>query len=103
MARKVFGCVLVATLAAGASIAVASIPDADGTIHACRKVDGGRLRAVPGARRCRRDERPLRWNVRGPQGPPGPQGEPGPALASFDALAGLPCTLGADTGTIALE
>jgi hypothetical protein len=29
--------------------------------------------------------------VPGPQGPPGPQGSPG-LLASFDALAGLPCT-----------
>jgi hypothetical protein len=42
----------------------------------------------------------------GPQGPPGPRGEkgekgdPGPGLASFDALEGLGCTLGAETGSI---
>jgi Lamin Tail Domain len=97
MARKVCGALLGVALAVGVGAAVASIPDADGVIHACRKIDGGRLRAVVSASRCREGERPLKWNVRGPQG------EPGPALASFDALAGLPCTVGTNTGSIALE
>ena len=97
MARKICGAVLVVALAVGAGVAVASIPDANGVIHACRKIDGGRLRAVVSAKRCRDGERPLKWNVRGPRG------EPGPALASFDELGGLPCTVGANTGAIAIE
>jgi hypothetical protein len=88
-------CVVV--LAAAAGVALASIPDADGVIHACRKVDGGRLRAVVSARRCRADERPLKWKVRGLQD------EPGPGLESFDALAGLGCTVGSASGTIAIN
>ena len=45
----------------------------------------------------------------GPQGPPGPKGEkgeegdPGPGLASFDALAGLACTLGTESGSIQID
>jgi hypothetical protein len=38
----------------------------------------------------------------GPQGPQGPKGDPG-TLASFDSLAGLSCTIGGASGTIALE
>jgi hypothetical protein len=55
------------------------------------------LRAVVSARRCRADERPLKGNVRGPQG------EPGTGLESFDALAGLGCTVGSTSGTIAID
>ena len=88
------------------------IPGPDGVIHACRKVEGGALRAVRAGVHCRAGERSLRWNVQGvagpqgpvgPQGPPGPQGEPGPGLASFDELAGLPCTAGANTGAIEIS
>jgi hypothetical protein len=89
------GACLVVLAAVGA--ALASIPAADGVIHACRKVDGGRLRAVVSARRCRADERPLKWNVRGRQG------EPGTGLESFDALAGLGCTVGSTSGTITID
>ncbi len=90
-------------------MAEGGIPGPDGVIHACRKVDGGRLRAVAAGVNCRAGERALRWNVQGiegppgptgPQGPPGPQGEPGPGLGSFEDLAGLPCTAGANTGTV---
>jgi hypothetical protein len=41
----------------------------------------------------------------GPQGPAGPKGDkgdPGAGLASFDAVAGLGCTLGGSAGTISL-
>jgi hypothetical protein len=96
--------------AAAASVAVAAggIPGPDGVVHACRKVEGGALRAVRAGVHCRAGERSLRWNVQGvagsegPQGPPGPQGEPGPGLGSFDELAGLSCTAGANTGAIEL-
>jgi Lamin Tail Domain/Collagen triple helix repeat (20 copies) len=124
---KISCAALALAAAAAAGVALASIPDADGTIHACRNTTSGRLRVVPGGTACRDGERPLRWNVRGPRGeagppgaqgpvgpsgpagPPGPQGEqgpkgdPGPGLSSFEALAGLACTVGAQTGAIAID
>jgi hypothetical protein len=100
MNRRHWLCIAVlAAIAASVAVAGGGIPGPDGVIHACRKVEGGALRAVRAGIRCRAGERALRWNVQGvagpqgpmgPQGPPGPQGEPGPALASFDELAGLP-------------
>jgi Lamin Tail Domain len=103
------GLALVLVAVAGVALAEGGIPGADGVINACRKIEGGRLRAVPSVERCRSYERPLRWNVRGPvgptgpPGPAGPQGEPGPGLTSFDALSGLPCTVGSRSGTIAID
>ena len=105
--------VIAAVALAGA--AVAAIPDGDGVIHACRKVDGGALRVVARASACRSGERALAWNRRGAAGPPGPagpkgatgaqgpQGPAGPALASFDALASLPCTNAGQAGTISIS
>jgi hypothetical protein len=114
MSLRVWICALALVLVAIAGVALAEggIPGPDGVINACRKIEGGRLRAVPSVARCRSYERPLRWNVRGPvgpvgptgpSGPAGPQGEPGPGLTSFDALAGLPCTVGSRSGTIAID
>jgi hypothetical protein len=97
--------VLAAVAVAGVALAEGGIPGPDGVIHACRKVDGGRLRAVAAGVNCRAGERALRWNVQGvsgstgPAGPQGPQGEPGPGLGAFEDLAGLPCTAGANEGT----
>src|SRR3954468_456825 len=104
MTKRIWICVAVLAAVAAASIALAEggIPGPDGVIHACRKVDGGRLRAVAAGVHCRAGERALRWNVQGvagPAGPQGPQGEPGPGLASFEDLAELPCTAGANEGT----
>jgi hypothetical protein len=109
MTRRIWICVAVfaVVVVSGVALAEGGIPGPDGVIHACRKVDGGRLRAVAAGVDCRARERPLRWNVQGvagppgptgPQGPPGPQGEPGPGLRSFEDLADLPCTAGANTG-----
>jgi hypothetical protein len=110
MNRRLWLCIAVlAAAAASVAVAAGGIPGPDGVIHACRKVEGGALRAVRAGTGCRTGERALRWKVRGvagpegpvgPQGPPGPQGEPGPGLASFDELVGLPCTAGANTGAI---
>ena len=93
-------------------------------IHACRLVPSGLLRVVDETSECRRHERPLVWNVKGPAGPqgasgpagpagpqgpagpagpegapgpPGPAGPPGPGLASLDGLDGLPCDGGSGT------
>ena len=110
MARKLI--LVVLAVALGAGVALASIPDRNGTIHGCRNVRTGVLRAIKSQARCRTLEKPLNWNVQGrqgdigpagPQGPAGVQGPPGPALASFDALAGLACTIEAETGTIAID
>jgi len=111
MSLRIWICALalVVVAVAGVTLAEGGIPGPDGVINACRKIEGGRLRAVPSVKRCRSYERPLKWNVRGPVGPPGPQGpagprgESGPALASFDALAGLSCTVGPRSGTIAID
>jgi lamin tail-like protein len=108
---RIWICVLALVLVAVAGVALAEggIPSPDGVINACRKIEGGRLRAVPSVERCRSYERPLRWKVRGPVGPPGSrgpagaQGEPGPGLTSFDALAGLPCTVDSRSGTISID
>jgi hypothetical protein len=45
-----------------AGVALAAIPDRNGVIHACRKVDGGALRVVAKASACRSGERALAWN-----------------------------------------
>jgi Lamin Tail Domain/Collagen triple helix repeat (20 copies) len=127
---KVSFAVLALAAAVAVGVALAAIPDADGTIRACRNVSSGRLRIVSAGTACRDGEKPLSWSVRGPRGeagpagpqgpagpagaagpagPPGPaglqgpQGEPGPDLASFDALAGLACAVGARTGSIAID
>jgi hypothetical protein len=102
MRRRILFVALGVAVVVGAGVALASIPDADGTIHGCRSLRTGALRVIGSRAHCREGERRLDWNVRGPQGPPGPQGEPGPDLTSFDALAGLSCTVGATTGEIAI-
>src|SRR5262245_26671925 len=118
MRSKILVALAVATVAL-AGAAVAAIPGKDGVIHACRKVDGGAVRAVARASACRSSERALAWNQRGPAGPAGqagpagaqgpagakgatgatgPQGPAGPALASFDSLGGLSCTNAGQAG-----
>ena len=108
---------LAITAVAVAGTALAAIPDGNGVIHACRKVDGGALRVVAKASACRHGERALAWNQRGVAGPTGPagpagpkgatgaqgpQGPAGPGLASFDSLAGLGCTIGGQAGAISI-
>ncbi len=94
-----------------AGAALAAIPDGNGVIHACRKVNGGALRVVAKASACRSGERALAWNQRGAAGPAGPkgatgpqgpQGPAGPGLASFDSLAGLGCSIDGQAGAISI-
>ncbi|HUC34701.1 MAG TPA: hypothetical protein VMR48_03305, partial [Gaiellaceae bacterium] len=113
MRSKILVALAIAAVAV-AGAAYAAIPDGNGVIHACRKLEGGALRAVAKASACRSGERALAWNQRGqrgatgPAGPTGatgaqgPQGPPGPALASFDSLAGLGCTIGSQAGAISI-
>jgi len=89
---------------AGGAVAVARSPhDATTVIQACVRKDG-RLRLVTMTSHCRRRERPISWNVRGPQGDPGllgPEGPPGPTgppgaggATGTDGAAGPPGSQG---------
>jgi|tagenome__1003787_1003787.scaffolds.fasta_scaffold20876098_2 type VI secretion system secreted protein Hcp len=81
----------VAALGAGAAVAVAAIPSADGTIHACinpASTPPGAVRIIDDATQtCAAGETPLTWSQTGPTGPagpPGPQGDPGSASGPTD-------------------
>jgi len=39
----------------------------------------------------------------GPQGPAGPKGDPGRGLASFEELAGIPCTVSGQSGAVSIR
>ena len=71
-----------AALGAGAAVAFAAIPAADGTIHACinpASTPPGAVRIIDDATTptCAAGETPLTWNQTGPEGPTGPQGPQG--------------------------
>jgi hypothetical protein len=76
-------------LAVGAGAGFALSQDDATVVHTCYRVAkdgsparGATLRVVSASATCRRNERPLTWNLRGPQGPagaPGPAGPTGPA------------------------
>jgi hypothetical protein len=56
MRSKILVALVIAAVAV-AGAALAAIPDGNGVIHACRKVDGGALRVVAKASACRHGER----------------------------------------------
>jgi hypothetical protein len=76
-------------LALGAGAGYAVSRDDSPVVHACYRVakdgspaKGATLRMVSASAACRRNERPLTWNLRGPEGPagaPGADGAAGPA------------------------
>jgi type VI secretion system secreted protein Hcp len=75
-----------AALGAGAVVATAAIPAADGTITACYQsgavgARGSSVRFVDDGSACNTNsgETALSWNQRGLPGPAGPQGDQGPA------------------------
>jgi hypothetical protein len=74
--RLVVAVVAAAVVLAGGAVALASIPDAQGVIHACRNTKDGSLRVIDAdaGQTCGKDEAALNWNQTGPQGP---AGEPG--------------------------
>jgi type VI secretion system secreted protein Hcp len=71
-------------LGAGTAVAIAAIPAADGTIHACYSTTAtspalpGAVRIVDEGQSCAATEKALTFNQTGPAGPPGPEGDPGP-------------------------
>ncbi|MDX6536142.1 MAG: hypothetical protein QOD37_483, partial [Gaiellales bacterium] len=82
----------VCALGVGAAAGYAVNHDDSPTVHACYRVakDGtparrAPLRVVGSASDCRHSERPLVWNLRGPQGPAGRPGADGAAGAAGPA------------------
>jgi hypothetical protein len=68
---------ITAMVLGGATTAVvmASVPDANGIIHACRANNNGSARIIDTANQsCSNSETAVNWNQTGPQGPPGSSG-----------------------------
>jgi type VI secretion system secreted protein Hcp len=93
---------LAAALGAGAAVAIAAIPGADGTIHACYATTGtptGAVRFVDeSTTSCPNGESFVTFNQSGPTGPQGPPGDPGPPGDSGSDTSGGNFG-GTDTGT----
>jgi hypothetical protein len=66
--------------------ALASIPDANGVIHACRLNSNGSIRVIDTASQsCNGSETELTWSQTGPQGPAGPSPSIYTKATSFSA------------------
>jgi len=63
----------------GGAYAVTASPSANTVVFACAKKKAGALRTVSKAKRCKRGERKISWNVGGARGPGGSKGDPGAA------------------------
>jgi hypothetical protein len=72
---------VLAVLAVGGSVALATIPSSGGVINGCYNKTSGSLRVIdPAVAACSNGESPINWNQTGPQGPKGdagPQGSKG--------------------------
>lgn len=89
MKRKtVVALAALAALAGATSIALATIPGANGVISGCYNKASGLLRVVDAeaGESCGAAEQAIQWNQTGPQGPPGPAGAPGTAVVGFRAI-----------------
>jgi len=80
----------------------AAIPDSNGVIHGCYQFsqtnnNGGALRVIDKDKNqiCRKLEKPLDWNQRGPTGPTGASGTTGPSgvAAIFQVAGALPASI----------
>jgi hypothetical protein len=80
MSRRITRRAVTLLAAAGALLTAvfAAAPPADAaTLYACVKKEGGSMRFVSAATKCRKSERKLSWNTRGPAGPRGSNGASG--------------------------
>jgi len=74
------GLVAAGLLGGGAALAGGGPPVVSSdTVTVCHKSGGKDIRIVSDASKCRRSERALTWNIKGPAGPAGPAGLPGAA------------------------
>jgi type VI secretion system secreted protein Hcp len=91
---------LAAVLGAGTAVAIAAIPGADGTIHACYVTTGATTGAVrfvdETTTSCPSGESYVTFNQTGPQGPQGDPGPPGDSGGGDTSGGGFG---GTDTGT----
>lgn len=74
MRKTWFALVAIAAVVLGVGVAAyASIPDANGVIHGCRKNSDGQLRVIDSdaGQTCANGWTPLNWSQTGPQGPAG--------------------------------
>jgi uncharacterized protein YjbI with pentapeptide repeats len=86
-AKLIGGFLAGAIVVGGMSIAIASIPDANGVIHGCIR-NNGDLRIIDSAtQQCTNAQDPITFNQTGPQGPQGPVGTGGIRFVSN--LAGV--------------
>jgi hypothetical protein len=100
--------VAVGAVGAGAAIAVASVSDTNGVIHACvNTLAGGgtanvRVIDTGAGQQCdpANGETTLSWNITGPQGQTGPQGLPGANGRSATITAGNTITIGGSVITV---
>jgi hypothetical protein len=75
--RRVVIVAAVAVITTG--VLYATIPDAEGVIHACYSRSQGTIRIIDDSvTNCKQGETSLAWNVKGEPGPPGAPGLPGP-------------------------
>lgn len=81
----------------GGAYAVTAIPARGGVAYACFQKKSGSLRVVKQGKRCKRRERAISWNVRGPAGPQGAKGD-----AGSQGPSGSPGSAGAIGGTGAI-
>ena len=63
----------------GGAYAVTAIPTTGGVVYGCFHKKKGSLRVVKQGKRCKKGERAISWNVRGPAGPQGGAGSQGPS------------------------
>ena len=101
--KVVLAAAIIATLA-GVVVATGAVSGQDDLIRACVKKKGGTLRISNG--KCRKRERSLQFNQRGPKGDAGPQGAAGAAgrsalepLHSGETIQGAWAMHGTPTGT----
>jgi Lamin Tail Domain/Collagen triple helix repeat (20 copies) len=97
-ARAIVIAGVAASVFAGATALAGADARADGVIVACQKPGKGFLRVVKEAGDCRRNERVVTWNERGPAGPAGAAGSQGPAGPAGPAGPPGPAGAKGDTG-----
>jgi hypothetical protein len=86
---RIAGIAVGVALLFGGGMAVASIPESNGTIHGCYKTSDGKLRVIDSNATCSSGETPLNWSQTGPKGDagePGPAGEDG--VSGYEQVTG---------------
>jgi hypothetical protein len=87
-ARKLVAPAAVLVLAAGIGVASAGIPSGGGKISGCYAKKTGALRVVSDGKKCKKNEKALFWNQKGPKGDVGPQGPKGSSGGSTGSSGG---------------